>query len=72
VSVESPCLCEFPIMVGEFEDAFWAWKVCDLVVHRSGVGFYKFEYDGVRGFCVEEKGLKDWSELSKGVYCYGD
>ena len=26
-------------MVGEFEDAFWAWEVCDLVIHRSGVGF---------------------------------
>ena len=39
VSIESPCLCEFPIMVGEFEDAFWAWEVCDLVIHRSGVGF---------------------------------
>jgi hypothetical protein len=33
VSLETPHLCEFPIMVGEFENAFWAWEVCDLVVH---------------------------------------
>ena len=33
VPTETSCLCEFPIMVGEFEDAFWAWKVCDFVVH---------------------------------------
>jgi hypothetical protein len=69
VSVETPRLCEFPIMVGKFEDAFWAWEVCDLVVHRSGVGFYWCERDRVRGL-----GLKDWSESSLllwrlGSYC---
>ena len=40
MSVETLCLCEFPVMVGELEDAFWDWKVCDFVVHRSGVGLY--------------------------------
>ena len=39
---------------------------------QSGIGFYMCECDRVRGFCIEEKGLKDWSESSKGVYCYGD
>ncbi len=33
VPIETSCLCEFPIMVGEFEDSFWAWKVCDFVIH---------------------------------------
>ncbi len=72
MSVEGPRLCEFPIMVGEFEDAFWAWEVCDLVVHRSGVGIYWCECDRVRVLCIEEKDLKNWSESSKGVYCYED
>jgi len=28
VSVETSCLCDFPIIVGKLlEDAFWAWKV---------------------------------------------
>jgi hypothetical protein len=72
MSVEASCLCEFPIMVGEFEGAFLAWKVCDLVVHRSGVGFCRCECDRVRWLCIVEKGLEDWSESSKGVYCYGD
>ena len=39
---------------------------------QSGIGFYMCECDRVRGFCIEEKGLKDWSESSKGVYCYGN
>jgi hypothetical protein len=72
MSVKASCLCEFPIMVGEFEDAFWAWKVCDFVVHCSGVGFCRCECDRVRWLCIVEKGLEDWSESSKGVYCYGD
>ncbi len=47
--------------------------VCDIVVvHRSGVGFYRCECDRVCGFRIEEKGLKDWSKLSKGVCCYGN
>ena len=32
MSAESPRLCEFSIMVGEFEDAFWAWELCDVCV----------------------------------------
>ncbi len=47
MSVEASCLCVFPIMAGEFEDAFWAWKVCDFVVHCSGVGFCRCECDRV-------------------------
>ena len=66
------CLCEFPIMVGEFEGAFWAWEVFDFVVHCSGVGFCRCECDRVRWLCIVEEGLEDWSESSKGVYCYGD
>jgi hypothetical protein len=72
MSVEALCLCEFPIMVGEFEGAFWAWKVHDLVLHCSGVGFCRCECDRVCWLCIIEKGLEDWSESSKGVYCYGD
>jgi hypothetical protein len=48
MSVEASCLCEFPIMVREFEDAFWAWKVCDFVVHCSDVGFCRCDCDRVR------------------------
>ena len=59
MSAESPHLCEFSILVGEFEDAFWAWKLCDLVIHQSEIGFYRCDCDRVRGFCIEEKGLKD-------------
>ena len=46
-------------MVGEFEDAVWAWELCDLVIHQSEIGFYRCDCDRVRGFCIEEKGLKD-------------
>ena len=72
MSVEASCLCEFPIMVGEFEGAFWAWEVCDFVVHCSGVGFCRCECDRVRWLCIVVEGLENWSESSKGVYCYGD
>ena len=51
MSIEASCLCEFPIMVGEFEGAFWAWKVCDLVVHCSGIGFVGVNVIGFIG-CV--------------------
>jgi hypothetical protein len=34
---------------------------------RSGVGFYRCECDRVRGFCIEEKGLKDWSVIGHGI-----
>ena len=45
VSVELPCLCEFPIMVGKFEDAF----VCILfsIAYRHGA------YSGVLSEGVE-------------------
>ena len=72
VSVETPHLWDFPIVVGKFEDAFWAWEVCDFVVHQSGVGFYWCEHDRVSGLCIKEKGLKDWSEASEEIYCHRD
>ena len=61
VSVEMLHLCEFPIVVGEFEDAFWAWEVCDFVVHHSSssIGFCWCERDRGCGLCIKEKGLKD-------------
>ena len=72
VSVETPCLREFPIMVGKFEDAFWDLEVCVFLVHQSGVGFYWCECDRVRGLGFKEKGLEDWYKASEGIYCYGD
>ena len=72
MSVEASCLCVFPSMVGEFEGAFWAWEVCDFVVHQSGIGFYWCGRDRVHGLCLKEKGLKDWSKASEGICCYGN
>ncbi len=71
-SAEMPSLCEFPIMVGGFEDAFWAWEGYDFVVHQIGIGFYWCERDMVCGLCIKETGLKDWSQVSKGIYCFGN
>ncbi len=48
MSVEASCLCVFPIMVGKFEGAFWAWEVCDFVVHCSGVITNAYS---IRGCC---------------------
>ena len=69
VSVEMLHLCEFPIVVGEFEDAFWAWEVCDFVVHHSSssIGFCWCERDGSFGLGVEEECLEDWYDVSKGI-----
>ncbi len=53
MSIESLCLCEFPIVVGNFEDAFWAWKVHDFGVHLSGVGFCWRERDVSHGLGVK-------------------
>ena len=71
MSVEASCLCEFPIMVGKFESAFWAWKVCDLVVHCSGIGFCRCECDRVHWLCNVKKGLENWSEFPKGSIAMG-
>ncbi len=67
MSVELLCLCEFPIVVGNFEDSFWAWKVCDFGVHQSRIGFCWCECDGCGGLGVKEEGLEDWSKVSKGI-----
>ena len=52
-------------MVGKFEDAFWAWEVCDFVVHRTGVGFYWCEPD-VIGFLGWVSKRKVWRIGPKG------
>ena len=41
MSIELSCLCKFPIVVGNFEDAFRPWKVCDFGVSyiKVGLGF---------------------------------
>ncbi len=38
-------------MVGEFEDAFWAWKVCDLWYIEVALGFVGVNVIGFVG-CV--------------------
>ena len=52
-------------MVGKFEDAFWAWEVCDFVVHQTGVGFYWCEPD-VIGFLGWVSKRKVWRIGPKG------
>ncbi len=67
MSIEMLCLCEFPIVVGNFEDAFRAWKVCDFGVHQICIGFCWCECDGSRGLSGKEEGLEDRSKVSKGI-----
>ena len=43
VAIECAGFCEGPIMVGEFEDAFWAWECGDFGVHQGRVGFSRGE-----------------------------
>jgi hypothetical protein len=38
---------------------------------EMALGFIGVDDRG-RELCIKEKGLKDWSESSKGIYCYGD
>ena len=54
-------------MVGEFEDAFWAWEVCDFGVHQRDTGFNWCEYYGSCGLGVKEKGLEERFEVSKRI-----
>ncbi len=49
MSIESLCMCEFPIVAGNFEDAFRAWELCDFGNIRVPLGFVGVNVMGVVG-----------------------
>ena len=67
MSIELLCLCEFPIVAGNFEDAFRAWEVCDFWSTLEWRWVCWREHDGSCGSGVEEEDLEDWSKVSKGI-----
>ncbi len=66
--IELSCLCEFPIVVGNFEDAFQAWKVCDFGVHQSCIGVNVM---GVVGWVPKRKVWRIGQKCPKGSIARG-
>ena len=71
MSIESLCFCEFPVMVGIFEDAFWAWEVCDFEVLKVVLGFIGVNMMGVVGWVSKRKVWRSGSKCPNGSITRG-